>query len=478
MGTGLTSGIDYSTMITQLMQIEAQPQALLKNQLSAAQGKASALRSVNTAFASLGSAAQALTKAAAWNPAKATSSSGTVAATASAGAQAGTLSFTVDQLATNHSVVADKSWGATTDAFGLGSKLTFTSTDGKNTAFGSVTPTDSDGDGTITLADAVSAINKSNLGYTATAVNTGSGGYKLQITSTATGAAKAFQITSDTEAATAYDVVATGLDAKITMGDGASGNTPIVATSATNTFSGVMDGTSFTVSQKGVSATVTVGTDTGAITSAVQSLVDAANKAVGAVQNNTDSSEGSDAVLKGNSTLNNLASQILTQVSNAVTATSAGTTKDWSPASVGLQLSKDGKSIVFDAAKFSSALSSDPALAQAIAGGTTGVGADNVAGTPDDPIVTDGIAARLSVLAETASDSVGGVITALANGQDTQAKDIQSQIDSWTLRLQQRRTTMTAQFNALETALASLSSQSTWLTSQLKSLPSWSSSDS
>jgi flagellar hook-associated protein 2 len=37
---------------------------------------------------------------------------------------------------------------------------------------------------------------------------------------------------------------------------------------------------------------------------------------------------------------------------------------------------------------------------------------------------------------------------------------------------------MTAQFNALETALASLSSQSTWLTSQLKSLPSWSSSDS
>ncbi len=101
-----------------------------------------------------------------------------------------------------------------------------------------------------------------------------------------------------------------------------------------------------------------------------------------------------------------------------------------------------------------------------------------MAGTPDDAIVTDGIAARLSVLAETASDSVGGVITALANGQDTRAKDIQGQIDAWTLRLQQRRATMTAQFNALETALSSLSSQSTWLTSQLKSLPSWSSSDS
>jgi len=478
MGTGLTSGIDYSTMITQLMQIEAQPQNLLKNQLSDVRDKASALRSVNTAFASLGSAAQALTRATAWNPAKASSSSSTVAATASSGAQAGTLSFTVDQLATAHSVVADRSWGAATEAFGLGTKLTFTSTDGKNTAFGSVTPVDSDGDGTVTLADAVSAINTSGLGYTATAVNTGTGGYKLQITSTATGAAKAFQITSDTEAATAYDVVTTGLDAKITMGDGAAGNTALVATSATNSFVGVMDGTSFTVSQKGVSATIKVGTDTGSITSAVQALVDAANKAVSAVQNNTDSSEGSDAVLKGNSTLNNLASQVLTQVSNAVGVTSAGTTKDWSPATIGLQLTKDGKSIAFDAAKFSSALSSDPALAQAIAGGATGVGADNVAGTPDDPIVTDGLAARLSVLAETASDSVGGVITALASGQDTRAKDIQGQIDSWTLRLQARRATMTAQFNALETALNSLQGQSSWLTSQINSLPSWSSNDS
>src|SRR4051795_2644984 len=178
MGTGLSSGIDYSTMITQLMQIEAQPQTLLKSQLSDVQDKASALRQVNTAFAALGSAAQALTKAGAWNPAKATSTSTTVAATASAGAQPGSLSFTVNQLATAHSVVADKSWTATSDSFGLGTKLTFTSTDGKNTAFGSVTPVDSDGDGKVTLADAVSAINKSGLGYTATPVNTGSGGYK------------------------------------------------------------------------------------------------------------------------------------------------------------------------------------------------------------------------------------------------------------------------------------------------------------
>jgi flagellar hook-associated protein 2 len=37
---------------------------------------------------------------------------------------------------------------------------------------------------------------------------------------------------------------------------------------------------------------------------------------------------------------------------------------------------------------------------------------------------------------------------------------------------------MTAQFNALETALSSLQSQSSWLTSQINNLPKWSSSDS
>jgi flagellar hook-associated protein 2 len=37
---------------------------------------------------------------------------------------------------------------------------------------------------------------------------------------------------------------------------------------------------------------------------------------------------------------------------------------------------------------------------------------------------------------------------------------------------------MTAQFNAMESALAALQSQSTWLASQINSLPKWSSSSS
>jgi len=472
MGTGLTSGIDYSTMITQLMQIEAQPQQLLQSKLVTVQKQASALRQVNTAFATLGSAAQSLTKAAAWNPAKATSTSTTVSASASAGALAGSLTFSVDKLSSAHSVASSKTWSGTGDAFGMGSTLTFKDLTG-TTDFGQVELTDTDADGTISLAEAVTQINKANLGYTATAVNTGSG-YQLQVTSTATGAAKAFTIVSDTEPATAYGVVSAGTDAQITIGDGAG---KITATSATNTFTGVMDGTTFTVSQPGVTTTIKVGTDTGAITSAVQAMVDAANKAIQAVKDNTDSSEGSTAALKGNFPLIQLADQIRTQLSNALPVpVSADNPTGWaSPASIGIQLTKDG-TITFDSAKFSAVLSNNPALAQQIAGGLTGVGADNVANTPDDTIDSDGLAARLSVLAEMASDSVSGSIVTMANGSDSTAKDIQTQIDAWTLRLQQRRDTMTAQFNALESALATLTSQQTWLTSQINSLPKWNSS--
>jgi flagellar hook-associated protein 2 len=236
-------------------------------------------------------------------------------------------------------------------------------------------------------------------------------------------------------------------------------------TSATNTFDGVMDSTSFTVSKADPATEVTVGvaTDNDAITSAVQTFVNAANLALGKIKTYTDSSS-STAPLKGNYSLTSMAGQILDAVSTAVGSNSA--------AVAGLQLTKDGK-LTFDASVFKSKLTSDPTTVQGIFGGTTLVGADGVANTPDDVVDVDGLGSRLAVLAERASDSATGTLTGLANGQDVRAKDLQDQIDAWDLRLTQRRATLTAQFNAMETALGALQNQSTWLTSQIASLPSW-----
>src|SRR5687768_2094177 len=58
---GLVSGMDTTSIITQLLQAEANPQVLLKQKLSAAQIEASAYRTVNTAFAAVRAAAESLT---------------------------------------------------------------------------------------------------------------------------------------------------------------------------------------------------------------------------------------------------------------------------------------------------------------------------------------------------------------------------------------------------------------------------------
>ena len=474
-GTGLASGIDYATMITQLMQIEAQPQTLLKNQLTDTKTDAAAYRKINTALASLSSAAQALTGDGTTSARKVTSSSTTATATAGATAVPGsTLSFSVKHLAATQVSLSAGTWSSATGApvaaaGSLPGRPLSIVQDGKTT--------------TIELAegaslnDTAAAINKSGAGVSATVIKIDSG-FKLQVTSTVSGLDGAFQLLGPGETApstgpgSGFTSTTEAQDAELTLAGG------LTATSSSNTFNDLLTGVSVTVSQVSESTgtpaaptttTISVANDTSAVTAKVKAMIDAANTALSTISDLTDSSEGSTAALKGNWTLTNLSSQILTQFSNAVGGSS--------PIKAGISLTRDG-TIKFDSAAFSTALTADPALAQKIVGGRTAAGKDNVDYTPDDTVEVDGLAARMSVLAERASDSTSGMITSLANSQDTRAKDIQKQVDAWDLRLASRKATLTAQFNAMETALGKLQNQSTWLTSQINSLPSWSSSDS
>jgi len=458
---GLASGTDYATLVNQLMEIEAQPQKLLENRLAAEQSRASALRQVNTTMAALASAAKAVTAAAAWTAAKATSSSSAVTASAATGAAPGSLTFAVDRLATAQSMVSGQNWTTSNDAFGLGSPFTVT----KGGVAKDITLTDGNSDATVSLAEAVSAINKANAGVTATAVNTGSG-YRLQLTAAATGVANGFSLSPGTMTGGGFTALAAAQDAQITVGNGSAGQYSV--TSGTNTFSGVLDGTTFTVGSTTSSATITVGSDTSAAVSAVQALVTAANNVLSTIDNLTDGTANPNAPLKGNWSLTKLAGDVLTSVSSAVVGTSS------SAGSLGLQLTSTG-TLKFDATVFQSKLEANPALLRTVFGGEVGAGTDLIAGTGDDTLVTDGVAARLQQLALRASDSVSGSITSLAKGQDTRVDDLQDQIDAWDLRLASRRATLNAQYTALETALGTLQSQSTWLSSQIKSLPSWSS---
>src|SRR3712207_9094419 len=99
---GLVSGLDTTSLISQLVQAEAAPQAQLKTKLSTTTASATAYRAVNTRFDAVRTAAEALTKPESWSAVKATSSASTVTATAGTAALPGSVTFAVTQLPTAH----------------------------------------------------------------------------------------------------------------------------------------------------------------------------------------------------------------------------------------------------------------------------------------------------------------------------------------------------------------------------------------
>jgi flagellar capping protein FliD len=449
---GLVSGLDTTSLITQLLQAEAAPQTALKQRLSASEIAASAYRTVNTSFAGVVSAAETALKPASWTATKASSSATSVAVSAGAGALQGSLSFTVDSLATAHAGVnRNAAWTSATAAYGATQIEVF---DGAGASKGTITV-----GGTGTLADAAAAINASDHGLSAAVVEISPTRFALQVSAKTTGADSKFSLTGSGT----FDPTTTGANAVLTIGKGSLGEYTVQ--SSTNTFSAVMPGASITVTQEAVGKTVTatVAADPEGVAKQMQTLVDAVNNALSTIKTYSSSAPGSTAALKGDYALTSLTGQLLKGVSYAVGVDGS----DRSPATVGFELTKDGK-VTFDKAAFLSALADDPTLAQRmVAGADAGTDADGNA----VPAVT-GLAARILDVAKAASDSTKGTLVNLAKGQDSIGKDLKDRIEAWDLRLQIRKQTLTRQFTAMETALQSLQNQSTWLAGQLNSLPS------
>ncbi|MBM7807461.1 flagellar hook-associated protein 2 [Geodermatophilus bullaregiensis] len=461
---GLVSGLDTTSLINQLVSAEAAPQTALKTRLSATTAAATAYRTVNSRMDSLRSAAEALSSADLAAARTATSNSTDVTTSATSSAVTGSsLSFSVTAVASAHTVTSHLEWSSATadvrtpSAGGtdIGWPIQVRKIDG--TADGALVGT-IDVPAGATLRDAAAAINASEYGLRATVVQLAPDRFRLQVTSAGTGEASQFRLrgageTTET-AGSAFVVEPPGRDAELVLSNG------LVARSSTNTFAELLTGVSVTVSKAAPTATTTVrvASDPESVAAKVQAFVDAANAALKEIRTQSSSAQGSTAVLKGDSALSSLTSEILTKFASAVDTFG-------SPATLGIQLKKDG-TVQFDKATFLAALERDPAKVQGMLGG--------VPAKPGPPATeaVEGLAQRVQALAQRASDAATGTLTSLAKGRDTLAKDIQNRIADWDTRLQLRRNMLTRQFTAMETALSSLKSQSSWLAGQLASLPS------
>jgi flagellar hook-associated protein 2 len=453
--SGLASGLDTSGIITKLMAIESRPQTLLQNQLSNVTTYRSALQSVNTQLAAIATAAKTASTAGALTAFTASSTTSGISATADSTATAGSVSFTVDAIATAQISVsgAMTAWPDTSSAT---PPITITTGSGPTAKTTTVHALSGN------LDDVVAAINGGATGVTATKVaagtdSSGTAQYRLQLRSSSTGAGGAFSVYEGEDAtapALPTTTVADAHDASITLYGGTGAQQ--VVTSTSNTFAGLMTGVNVTVSATTASpATVTVIPDSSKAATAAATLTgnliaffstiatDSAVSTSSSTSGGTSSTATTGSVFTGDTMVRALNDQILSAVTGAV-----GTS---SPSSIGITLTKTG-TITFDQSAFTSAMASDPT-------GTMSM--------------FQTIAGRISDAATAASDPLTGTLTQKITSQQSQESSLNSQISDWTTRLAQIQQNYQNQFNSMETALNNLSAQASWLTSQIATLPSY-----
>ncbi|MGN8245025.1 flagellar filament capping protein FliD [Cellulomonas soli] len=454
---GYVSGLDTTSLINSLMAVEANQQTLLKTKQSTASTLVTALQTLNTKVASLATAGTTASTAASWAKAKATSSDTTVTATASTSAQPASLSFRVTAVA-----AAQTSLASVPTDFSGSPTFTITHGTGPDATTSTVTAQSTH------IEDIVAAFNADGTGVKASAINVGTSAvpvYKLQLTGAETGAANSFTVayTKDdngtpAQAALGLTTTTAASDASLTLFGGTAAEATV--TSASNVFTGLATGVDVTVSAvtaaDAADVKLTVARDTSNAKSMASALVSNLNVVLSEISSRSASTNGTAAdgtkILKGglfagDSAIRQLRQDLLEKASLPVDGVS--------PSTIGLVINKDG-TFTFDDALFSSALADDPAKVQSI---------------------VSGVAERLASTATTASNATNGTLTLNIQAQQGVVKDLDQRIADWDDRLAVRRESLTRIYTNLEVSLSNLQAQSTWLSGQLASLTSSTSSN-
>ncbi|HEX5203644.1 flagellar filament capping protein FliD [Paractinoplanes rhizophilus] len=467
---GLVSGLSTSSLISQLMTVEAQPQTRLKSKVTTAQTAVTSYQSVNAKAAAVKSAGDAISQLSTWRSIKATSSSPSVTATTSnnLNATTGSLTFNVTALATKQftslpvdTTIEDKGVDANnkpvkgpidiTDS----TKITVTKGvfDNLGNPTGDTTTVDIDITADRSAAGIAKAINAANTGLSAYVMKTGDNAGVLQISSTATGTANGFVISGLEDAGlgpASSTTWAEDASIKVTGGGGST----YELTSSSNTFTGLMAGVTLTVSKVEDGVTVEVANDSDAIADKFQAMVDAANAALAEIGTQTayDASTKKGSPLTGDFAVREMSQKILSLISRGV---------DWSPEKkatppidvsgeihtlrdLGIQLDSTGQ-LSFDRAAFLNTYTSDPGRAQ-----KAGI--------------------RFGDTVEALGDSMTTNIKSIILNRNNEISTINDQISNWDVRLAARREALQKEYSDLEVALGKLKDQSNWLAGQLAGL--------
>jgi flagellar hook-associated protein 2 len=435
--TGLASGLDTESIITQLMSIESQGRTRVARQQVTIQARQDALRSVDTKLTNLKLATTDLRSSLLWTATQtASSSNDTVLSTRMTGAAApGAATINVQNLASaeQHTIAGDAVTGTITISAGGGTPETY--------------------DSYASIDDLVSQINGKDDG-SVYAVNVNG---SLVLSRRVTGAANSFTVTAGgAPIDPSKETVKAGQDAHYTVDGGTA------QSSASNVVSNGLPGIELTLKTVG-SSTVNVNppaADPSAVSAKLKAFVSAYNDAVDLIrgelteksvsnpQTDTDAKLG---VLNGDPALSQLLGTLRQTISEAgldslgVKVNDSGAATD--PDSLA------GK-LTFDQDAFDAAWAAGPSAVKAKLGSVDKAGFAQTFEGVLDPITRAG----------------DGLLDQRVAAGDSQLSDIKDQLARIDDRLSTKEDLLRKQFADLEAALSKSQSQSSDLASQLAQL--------
>jgi flagellar hook-associated protein 2 len=457
--TGIGSGLDISAIVTALTNSYGAAQT---NELS---DEKTTLDAQVSAFGTFQSALDTLqaTLSSIDTPSSLAGFDATVAdtniasATTDSTAVAGSYSLEVQNLATAQTLTSAAVTSGDTD-IGTGT-LTLSVGGGASTSIN----IDSSNE---TLSGIASAINNAGAGVTASVITT-SAGARLVLTSASTGAANTITVTqsggngglSQLEYDPADDV--TNLTQTQAAQDANFTINGYAATSASNQVSNAISGVTLTLtgaSAASTPTTVTISPDASNASTSIGTFVSAVNGVISAIQSLTsyDPSSQTAGPLNGNATLESFQNQLENILDTVQSGSTGGVS---SLAALGISADANTGQLDTDSTTLGNALSGSLSSVENLLGGANGIGT------------------QLNTLINQYTGP-GGLLSSINTGLQTSLSQVAQQQTALTAELATYSATLTTEYNAMDTAVASLKETQTYLTAEFNPTSSSSSSSS
>ncbi len=445
LGTGPSSGINYTTILNAYQQSLSEPITLMQSQETPLNNQLSAWQTISSDISNLSSAAQVLGEPSLFQTYTASSNNTAVAtASTSSSAIAGTYPVTVTYLA-QANVQASNGVASVSSSVGNG---TFGITVNGTTTNITV---DSSND---TLQGLEQAINNAGAGVTASIINNGNSTdpYQLVLESNNTGTNYSITFPSNP----------TGLTFSSTQSaqNAALNYEGINIQSQSDTVSNVIPGVTLNLSSTG-SANITVALDNSAIDAAASSFVTLYNQLIGDIstQQSYNQTTKSLGPLGGNASLSQLVNTLYGYIGSEAPTLSGDAGL---PSTYGITSNSDGSGkISLNTSTLNSMLSSNPQQVQqffsALVNGSSS--ADGVSES-----------AGLTYFLNSYTNPANGVIKYNEASINTQLASMNNQISLQQAIVQQQMGMYTKEFSSLESYIGQMQTTNSTLTNSIKQM--------